>query len=361
MLEIIEPIGQIPMIGDLANRPNDPIAYGGNGLGAAALKARFDALPQALREKVNALLVTLGSTDGASYIGLPPVSYAAGTKTIASVGDFAAALADTGLAELLMVQTDDTPCSLQSLLQTHSELHSQRIVQVSVKNGILKLHLANEETLSVPLVADTREEVLEPILELWDGASSIATCDYWLKLNLPLRMLAEQQQMTYETETRASALLQMTQTLPQVGTVCYATYGERCEAAMVYRTDDGVAMRLPDATLSLSMTSDGVVAVLDTDAPMSDGAPKLSLVAYVPCHAKVRLICKGDTDVEFPPHLYAGDVPQFTAGSVWDLAFDSGILTAREFTTAEAVAAREALRIEARVETVLAEVANDTY
>lgn len=57
-------------ITSLADRPNDASRYGDGGLSAEMLKARFDALPNLVREKFNKIAEMLASTDAAKYITL---------------------------------------------------------------------------------------------------------------------------------------------------------------------------------------------------------------------------------------------------------------------------------------------------
>jgi hypothetical protein len=57
-------------ITSLADRPNDASRYGDGGLTAEMLKARFDALPNLVREKFNKIAEMLASTDAAKYITL---------------------------------------------------------------------------------------------------------------------------------------------------------------------------------------------------------------------------------------------------------------------------------------------------
>lgn len=55
-------------ITSLADRPNQASKYGDGGLSAQALKERFDALPNYVREKYNAVADMLDSTDAPKYI-----------------------------------------------------------------------------------------------------------------------------------------------------------------------------------------------------------------------------------------------------------------------------------------------------
>ena len=126
MLKRMESISsELPRVSDLSNRPNYPLTYGGDGLSASALKARFDAVPLAVRDKVNELIALLSAhsaeVSGAAYIGIPEKSYNEGQVTAISVADLVDALDDTGLAQLLMVHTGERICSLQACLQEHTE------------------------------------------------------------------------------------------------------------------------------------------------------------------------------------------------------------------------------------------------
>ena len=57
-------------ISSLADRPNDASRYGDGGLTAKALKERFDALPNLVRQKFNEIATMLTAADAAKYIGL---------------------------------------------------------------------------------------------------------------------------------------------------------------------------------------------------------------------------------------------------------------------------------------------------
>lgn len=57
-------------ITSLSDRPNQASRYGDGGLSAQALKERFDALPNLVREKFNAISQLLASTDAPRYITL---------------------------------------------------------------------------------------------------------------------------------------------------------------------------------------------------------------------------------------------------------------------------------------------------
>jgi hypothetical protein len=55
-------------ITSLADRPNQASKYGDGGLSAQALKERFDALPNLVRERFNAVSAMLEATDAPRYI-----------------------------------------------------------------------------------------------------------------------------------------------------------------------------------------------------------------------------------------------------------------------------------------------------
>ena len=55
-------------ISSLADRPNQTAAYGDGGLTAKALKERFDALPNLVREKFNIIADMLASEEAARYV-----------------------------------------------------------------------------------------------------------------------------------------------------------------------------------------------------------------------------------------------------------------------------------------------------
>lgn len=55
-------------ISSLADRPNDASRYGDGGLTAKALKERFDALPNLVRQKFNEIATMLTAADAAKYI-----------------------------------------------------------------------------------------------------------------------------------------------------------------------------------------------------------------------------------------------------------------------------------------------------
>ena len=57
-------------ISTLADRPNTVSRYGDGGLSAGELKARFDALPELNRKKINEIIDALASNEAASYITL---------------------------------------------------------------------------------------------------------------------------------------------------------------------------------------------------------------------------------------------------------------------------------------------------
>lgn len=57
-------------VSSLADKPNSASRYGDGGLTAAQLKARFDALPNLVREKFNKIAGILASEDAAKYITL---------------------------------------------------------------------------------------------------------------------------------------------------------------------------------------------------------------------------------------------------------------------------------------------------
>jgi hypothetical protein len=57
-------------ITSLSDRPNQASRYGDGGLTAQALKERFDALPNLVREKYNAVAEMLAGVDASKYITL---------------------------------------------------------------------------------------------------------------------------------------------------------------------------------------------------------------------------------------------------------------------------------------------------
>ena len=58
-------------IASLADKPNTSSNYGTGGLSAAELKARFDAFPKLVQEKIAEIVSTLASTEAGQYIALP--------------------------------------------------------------------------------------------------------------------------------------------------------------------------------------------------------------------------------------------------------------------------------------------------
>ena len=58
-------------IATLADRPNTSSTYGEGGLTAAQLKARFDAFPKLVQDKINKIIEVLSTSEAGMYITLP--------------------------------------------------------------------------------------------------------------------------------------------------------------------------------------------------------------------------------------------------------------------------------------------------
>ena len=70
LVQMTESDAALAGISSLADRPNDASRYGDGGLTAKALKKRFDALPNLVRQKFNEIATMLTAADAAKYIGL---------------------------------------------------------------------------------------------------------------------------------------------------------------------------------------------------------------------------------------------------------------------------------------------------
>jgi hypothetical protein len=89
----------------LADRPNQASTFGVGGLTAAELKARFDALPQLIREKLNEIYTALSGVNATQYIALPyKLEWA---QKYGSLYDFLLAFASGEISEDLVVKTNE--------------------------------------------------------------------------------------------------------------------------------------------------------------------------------------------------------------------------------------------------------------
>lgn len=103
-------------IASLADKPNTSSNYGTGGLSAAELKARFDAFPKLVQEKIAEIVSTLASTEAGQYIALP------GNKTGKNnLYDFVALFTDADgwketIADFIYVLYESKPKPLSSAL-----------------------------------------------------------------------------------------------------------------------------------------------------------------------------------------------------------------------------------------------------
>lgn len=64
-------------ISELSDRPNKVSAFGEVGLAAKDLKARFDAFPEVVKDKINDIVKALNSEEATKYIALPNINMGA--------------------------------------------------------------------------------------------------------------------------------------------------------------------------------------------------------------------------------------------------------------------------------------------
>jgi hypothetical protein len=119
----------------LADRPNQASTFGVGGLTAAELKARFDALPQLIRGKLNEIYTALSGEYATQYIAMPtgtqenllPSSWG----KYKNVSDFILAFASGEISEDLVVKTNEGNLSLSAII-----------------NNLFKATNSNEEDIS---------------------------------------------------------------------------------------------------------------------------------------------------------------------------------------------------------------------
>ena len=127
-------------ISDLSDRPNQASTFGTGGLTAAELKARFDKLPQLIREKLNEIYTALSGENATQYIAMPtgtqenPLPSSWGKYQ--NVSDFILAFASGEISEDLVVISNEGSFSLKKAInnlfkatnsnkEDISELHHQ--------------------------------------------------------------------------------------------------------------------------------------------------------------------------------------------------------------------------------------------
>ena len=374
-LELIS--SEIQRVSDLSNRPNYPLTYGGDGMSAAALKARFDALPLAVRDKVNELVAALSAhsegMSGASCIGIAPKSYNEGRVTASSVADLIEALEDTGIAQLLMVHTGERVCSLQECLQEHArQIQEKAGIFWTVQSGTVTLFFPGGEIAEIPKLAFPRpvwgkelavEDRVKYLLTGLDEVTVKYPCvEVISQLNQSESLGRGESEQLVFTDAYTARGNFMFCARPEQGALCSVILydGEPLPLTASIWDSDGVAhLYLDGMEVTVTQGMEGVDVRVRTQEAHSVGeVMPIYVRAYVTFEADLR-VCSGEngTVVRFPSSLYTGEVPDFAPRSVWDIHLDSGMITARRVMQEEEAAASSTVRIEQAMEVI----ANGAY
>lgn len=379
MLKEIEAVpADIQRVADLSNRPNYPLTYGGDGLSATALKARFDALPLAVRDKVNQLIAMLCAhseeQSGASCIGIAPQSYNEGRVTASSVADLVDALADTGIAQLLMVHTGERICSLQACLQEHTEqLKRREGILWTVQTNSLTLTFPDGQTVDLPFnpqpqAVRTEELVVE------DRGSYIVTGLDTVTIRYPFSEIIcgsdwldsmgrySSQLLTFvDAHTaRGNCMFGM---CPVPGALCVVNVndGQALPPTVAIGDDPGVVhLHLSEMDVSMTQALEGVDVEVYVHAGGYKAGDSIAIhaMSYAPFEADVR-ICAGENGmtVHIPSSLYTTDLPKLEPYSIWDMHMNGGVVRAYKVMHAEEAATSGT----AGVQQALEVIANAAY
>lgn len=169
----------------LANRPNaSGNQYGKSGLSAAELKEKFDAFPEAIRQKVNDIIAMLSGGEAAKYIAIN-----FDELEINNLYDLLVMISDGSLANALKVNKstpDDEPWVLSGIINELYEYVSSHQEEINNIKTELEEKIENAANSAAKYLDDIQHRALPPMLyiahrggALWNVTSADGSTRYF--------------------------------------------------------------------------------------------------------------------------------------------------------------------------------------